>query len=179
MKPAYLYHFSDEPEIRVFHPRSHPRHPDRPPSVWAIDGAREAHYWFPRNCPRVIFWPKPDSRREEVEMLMGPSPAPKVIAMESRWLPRIGKHRLYRYKLPASSFRLFDSTAGYWVSEKSVQPAGVEEIPEFGAIGVNGGGSSVPSPVPPAGESGGGVHSQLFHDSIGQRPFISLGSRFL
>lgn len=44
-----LYHFSEEPEIRVFEPRVSRVEPNLR-VVWAIDGPHTVHYYFPRDC---------------------------------------------------------------------------------------------------------------------------------
>ncbi|CAM3617191.1 hypothetical protein MALU111345_14315 [Marinicrinis lubricantis] len=51
-----LYHFSEVPMITSFKPRHSEAYPDLPPVVWAIDQEHTPHYYFPRNCPRVIYW---------------------------------------------------------------------------------------------------------------------------
>jgi hypothetical protein len=47
-----LYHFSEDPNINEFVPRSMEC---MPPVVWAIDEEHSFFYFFPRDCPRVIF----------------------------------------------------------------------------------------------------------------------------
>ena len=73
-----VFHFSEEPDIRVFVPRPPPaRAPGLPSSpapvaedarvVWAIDGWHAPLYYFPRDCPRVMIWSLPtttDADRE-------------------------------------------------------------------------------------------------------------------
>lgn len=51
-----LYHFSEEPGIKVFKPRPAKASPHIKPAVWAIDEEHAMHYCFPRDCPRVIYW---------------------------------------------------------------------------------------------------------------------------
>ena len=50
-----LYHFSEESQIDIFHPRKSKNHEHLPPVVWAIDEEHSVNYLFPRDCPRVIF----------------------------------------------------------------------------------------------------------------------------
>jgi len=60
-----LFHFSDDPRIEVFEPRSPRVLAVRPsgqqwlngPLVWAIDESHSILYLFPRECPRVVIWP--------------------------------------------------------------------------------------------------------------------------
>jgi hypothetical protein len=50
-----LYHFSEDPTIKVFAPRAPLAHPDYEPLVWAIDDWHQPMYWTPRDCPRILF----------------------------------------------------------------------------------------------------------------------------
>ena len=47
-----LFHFSEDPSIARFEPRSRSDDPDELPFVWAIDEEHAPHYYFPRDCPR-------------------------------------------------------------------------------------------------------------------------------
>lgn len=58
-----LYHFSEEPDIERFRPRPAAAYPELEPVVFAIDGEHATHYYFPRECPRVIYWKSGRTRR--------------------------------------------------------------------------------------------------------------------
>ncbi|HLF07146.1 MAG TPA: hypothetical protein VI893_08265, partial [Thermoplasmata archaeon] len=62
-----LFHFSEDPGILRFEPHVLATNPDEPPLVWAISEAHMPHYLFPRDCPRVCFWPGPETTREDRE----------------------------------------------------------------------------------------------------------------
>ena len=73
MVVALLNHFSEEPDIRIFEPRAVPG--TRPagrewlnsPLVWAIDDWHAPAYMFPRDCPRILWWPLPGTTAEDLE----------------------------------------------------------------------------------------------------------------
>ena len=64
MAAMRLFHYSDDPTIKVFEPRPVQVPVVRPKGfewlngalVWAIDEAREPMYLFPRECPRILVW---------------------------------------------------------------------------------------------------------------------------
>lgn len=121
-----LYHFSEEPDIRVFEPRTG-RIADEA-YVWAIDEWHSPMYYFPRDCPRACFWPGAQTTAEDRERWFGGIDARMVIAVESAWLDRIRSAKLYRYALPDDGFELHDSTAGHWVSRVAVAPLAGEPV---------------------------------------------------
>jgi hypothetical protein len=87
--------------------------------VWAIDFEHLHNYLIPRDCPRVVFFAKPDSDPEDVKQLMGGTSAKNVVAIESIWLPEVQRQCLYRYEFNPESFILVDKVAGYWISRHS------------------------------------------------------------
>jgi len=121
-----LYHFSEEPDIRVFEPRSGPILDQA--YVWAIDEWHAPMYYFPRDCPRACFWPGSRTTADDRERWFGGIDAKMVIAVESAWLERIRSAQLYRYVLPEDSFTIHDATAGHWVSSTAVAPLSVEPV---------------------------------------------------
>lgn len=122
-----LYHFSEDPDIRVFEPHPSPiAHGEA--LVWAIDEWHAPMYYFPRDCPRACFWPGPNTTDDDRERWFGGIEAKMVIAVESAWLDRIRSTRLYRYTLPEDGFELHDATAGHWVSCSAVTPLGCEPV---------------------------------------------------
>lgn len=47
-----LFHFSENPNIKEFIPQAAD---GMPPMFWEIDEEHAANYFFPRDCPRVIY----------------------------------------------------------------------------------------------------------------------------
>jgi hypothetical protein len=58
-----VLHFSEDPTITRFRP--HVAATARQPEayVWALDAEQAQSYWFPRQCPRVLAWPGPETSR--------------------------------------------------------------------------------------------------------------------
>lgn len=125
-----LYHFSEEPDIAVFHPRPSAAYPDLPPVVWAIAETHKAHYYFPRDCPRVICWKTKEMSKADEARLFGGTSAGKFAALESRWLERMRRTELYRYVFDPGSFEPFGDapSSGYYVSRETVKPLAVEPV---------------------------------------------------
>lgn len=126
-----LYHFSEDPYIERFIPRQSAAYPGLHPVVWAIDQKHALHYYFPRDCPRVIYWKGEDTSEEDSARFFADSSAAKIIVVETSWLEMIRRTNLYIYSFDPDSFQLFEEakTAGYYVSFKEsvpvhVQPAG-------------------------------------------------------
>jgi hypothetical protein len=123
-----LYHFSEEPDIRVFEPRRPLVRPEVEPLVWAIDEWHQPMYFVPRECPRACFWPGPQTSEHDRERWFGGIDARMVIAVESGWLDQIRRAALFRYTLPGATFVLNDETAGHYVSREIVTPLSVEPV---------------------------------------------------
>jgi hypothetical protein len=123
-----LYHFSEEDNIKVFHPRKHTSFPDRPAMVWAIDDERSPLYLFPRDCPRIGFWATPETNEQDCEKYLHTTSADKIIAIESDWLDRLQNTKLYRYSFAPDHFTMMDEGAGYFVSYETEQPLSMEPV---------------------------------------------------
>jgi hypothetical protein len=125
-----LFHFSDDPTIASFEPRPAPS--ERPPGrewlngplVWAIDEAHQPLYLFPRQCPRVLLWPTPQTTAADRETWWGTHSYRMIAYIERAWLDRVTTACIYRYELPDDSFVSLDD-AGMWVSHKPVAPLSV------------------------------------------------------
>ncbi|QYR22580.1 hypothetical protein KZ483_06350 [Paenibacillus sp. sptzw28] len=122
------YHFSEEPGIRRFKPRPSAAFPHYPPVVFAIDEEHAAHYFFPRDCPRVIYWKADSTTEEDLNAFFSHTAAAKIIAVENGWLERIRSTKLYVYTFAEESFECFDGTAGYYISTSEVAPLNVEPV---------------------------------------------------
>jgi hypothetical protein len=133
-----LYHFSEDPGIEVFVPRSPLKLPERPfgrdwlngPLVWAIDDAHAFLYLFPRDCPRILAFATPATTAGDREAFLGKQ---RVVAfVETRWLERISATALWRYELPAESFEDL-ADAGMHVSRSPVRPIAVDLVMDLPA----------------------------------------------
>lgn len=133
-----LYHVSDRPDIPLFEPRpvrpGHP-HTDLPPVVWAVEERLLHNYLLPRDCPRVTFYATAGSDPADVARLLGATAAghlvAHVVAIESGWLDAVRAAVLWLYELPADTFELLDSTAGYYVSRQPVRPLSVRRVDDL------------------------------------------------
>ena len=124
-----LFHFSDDPTITRFVPRSvqvpSARGPGADwlngPLVWAIDDWHQPMYLFPRDCPRILIWETAHTSPADRKQWLGASDARIVAHIERRWLERVEREALERYELPAESFESLDD-AGMCVSRSAVEP---------------------------------------------------------
>lgn len=125
-----LYHFSEEAHIIVFKPRLSETYPHLEPAVWAIDEDHSLHYFFPRDCPRVIYWKAEWTKEEDLRSFFGGTNVGKIIVVENEWLDRIRNVELYKYTFPEETFTLFEEakTAGYYISHQEIVPSKVERI---------------------------------------------------
>ena len=131
MKPEHLYHFSESPSIERFVPHVAPTSSSDQALVWAVDAEHSHLYYFPRDCPRVIYSSSSRTSTEDFERFFSHTTARTTAAIESRWLDRMRDTTVYRYTLPSDPFELRDEPAGYWVSVKEVQPLSVKAIPDL------------------------------------------------
>lgn len=130
-----LFHFSDDPSIEIFTPRPVRISTERPagqewlngPLVWAIDEPHQPMYLFPRDCPRILYWPTPTTTPEDRERWWGERSCRVVANIEWSWLDRLRTGLLHRYELPEPEFmNLHD--AGMWVSRVAVIPIKVDTL---------------------------------------------------
>ena len=124
-----LYHFSDDPRIEVFVPRSVRVPVNRPagsewlngPLVWAIDADHQIMYLFPRECPRILLWPTDETKGEDRELWWQGSKAKRLAYIEQAWFERLATGTIYRYEMPSVAFEDLND-AGMWVTKGSVRP---------------------------------------------------------
>jgi hypothetical protein len=135
-----LFHFSDDPAIARFTPRSVRVPSVRPegrawlngPLVWAIDEAHQPLYLFPRECPRILLWPLPTTTVEDRERWWGERTCRMIAHIEWAWFERLNTARLVRYALPSDVFEdLHD--AGMWVAKTAVEPTGARTLDDLPA----------------------------------------------
>jgi len=124
----YLYHFSEDSQIEIFHPRKSKSHDHLPPVVWAIDEEHAVNYLFPRDCPRVIFRRSNNMSKDDEVRFFQDSIADTIITVENDWLDRIRNTTLFRYTFHNDSFAMEDRTAGYYISSASVEPIKIDPI---------------------------------------------------
>jgi hypothetical protein len=122
-----LYHYSENPTIEQFVPRAPLAHPEWEPRVWAIDAWHSPLYFVPRECPRVAFWPLPETTTEDHERFFSAASGRMVIAIESAWLERLRTACLYRYVMPDECFESLHDH-GVHVSRQPVVPLRVEPV---------------------------------------------------
>ncbi|MEV4635761.1 DUF6886 family protein [Actinoplanes sp. NPDC049548] len=114
MRPSagQVMHFSEDPHITRFAPHVAATAQQPEPYVWAVDAEQAPAYWFPRDCPRVMFWPAPG----------------RVHAIEYGWLRRLQAVSLYAYRFDAALFRPFGSPRPHaMVATETVTPLGPPE----------------------------------------------------
>ena len=124
-----LFHFSEDPGIVRFVPRPVRVPSERPPGmdwlngplVWAIDEARQPMYLFPRDCPRILLWPTPETSPADRARWLGDSTARVVVHIEAPWAAAHAAGVIHRYDLPAAPFEDLGD-AGMWVSRHPVEP---------------------------------------------------------
>ncbi|KQT85043.1 hypothetical protein ASG51_01530 [Methylobacterium sp. Leaf465] len=135
-----MFHFSEDPAIRLFVPRPVrvpiDRGPDRAwlngPLVWAIDAAHSLLYLFPRDCPRIVIWPTAETSPEDRRTWFGDVAGRAVAYVEEAWMDRIRSGTLHRYAMPSEAFEPAGDP-GTWVSRRAVIPDSRDSLPDLPA----------------------------------------------
>ena len=133
-----LFHFSHDPRIGQLAPHVPPTNPEHEPAVWAIDAEHAPLYWFQRDCPRVTAWPRNDAEQATFREAFTTT-ASRVHAIELGWLSAMSTTVLYRYRFDAATFRPWAHAAGQWISDRPVDPIGVEAVGDLLELHVDGG----------------------------------------
>lgn len=123
-----LFHFSEDPGIRTFVPRTPGHRPEAPAMVWTVDEARAWTYHFPRDCPRVLLWPTPETTPDDLERWFGGQRGARIACIEWAWLERMRTTPLYRYELDPAGFRPLDDDPWMWVSSTTQSPRDVRPL---------------------------------------------------
>jgi len=126
VRPAagQVLHFSEDPGITRFAPHVAATAQQPEPYVWALDAEQAPAYWFPRDCPRVLAWPGPETTAADRRLLADR----RVHAIEYGWLPALQTVRLYAYRFDAAPFRPFGSPRPHaMVATTAVTPLGPAE----------------------------------------------------
>ena len=103
--PGQVLHFSEDPTITRFAPHVARTARETEAYVWAVDAGQAPSYWFPRDCPRVLAWPRPATTAADRARILGPGGGERVHAVEYAWLDRMRTTRLYAYRFDAAPFR--------------------------------------------------------------------------
>lgn len=132
MRPERVFHFSEDPDIKVFAPHQAKTAQVLGEWVWAVDEQRAPSYWFPRDCPRATFWPAPGGRPSYAaeSLLAGAS---RVHAIDWRWMDSLLDCDLFVYTFDGTTFRPTEEVfgaegRGFWVSEETVTPIDVQRV---------------------------------------------------
>jgi hypothetical protein len=133
-----LFHFSDDGDVTVFKPRPVVVPLSRPasrewlngPLVWAIDDWHQPMYLFPRECPRILLWPRLQTSAADRRLWWGGRTCRMRAFIEEPWLQRLGAGHLYRYELPDAPFESLGD-AGMWVSRMAVKPNQVSRLDDL------------------------------------------------
>lgn len=125
-----LYHISSDSSIDEFHPRPPPSLDTGVDyeSVWAIDERHVVNYLLPRDCPRIGYYALPQSSKNDIDRLIGPSGSQHVLAIETNWFERALSESIWIYEFEANDFNPIDEGAGYHVSRTSVAPRNKREV---------------------------------------------------
>ena len=130
-----LFHFSERGDIQRFDPR--PLDPPRRwslqkewlngPLVWAIDEWHQPLYLFPRDMPRIVYWPLSESSAEDLARWWHGRSCKMVALIEPDERARLTIGHTWRYELPPQSFETIDD-AGMHISHEAVEPISVERL---------------------------------------------------
>lgn len=128
-----LFHVSETADIPYFEPRA-PYRFDLDQSVrlvWAISEKRLMNFLTPRDCPRVTFYAKESSTRDDVNRLIGSKEVTAVVAIEQQWFRAMLDTILYVYEFDPAYFTLQDEMAGYYVSTRREVPSKVTKVDDL------------------------------------------------
>ena len=134
MRPAagQVLHFSEDPRITRFAPHVAATAQQPEPYVWALDAEQAPAYWFPRDCPRVLAWPGPETGAADRRFLSDR----RVHAIEYGWLPALQTTLLYAYRFDAAPFRPFGAPQPHAMVATTVvtPPAAAEPVGDLLAL---------------------------------------------
>ncbi|MGW0516545.1 DUF6886 family protein [Crossiella sp. NPDC003009] len=133
MAEAPVWHFSEDPGITEFRPHRAPTSSDPEPAVWAVEEARASDFWFPRDCPRVLFRPEPGRQPSPAALaLLGG--ARQVAVVEWGWWARVCGVRLFRYAFAPGPFRRCANPRWYLTAREAVRPLAVQPVGDVVAL---------------------------------------------
>ena len=122
-----LYHFSDQGEIGVFHPRAPLAHPEERPAVYAIDEWHQPLYFFPRECPRIGVWPVAATTAADRATFTEMGSARMLLFADHSWKSRCEEASVWRYEFASDGF-IDCEDHGCFVSYVPQTPISVTEL---------------------------------------------------
>jgi hypothetical protein len=126
MREFTLYHYSEEPDIRVFAPRPSRLGFD---CVWTIDVENAPLYFFPRDCPRVAFWATEATTEADRARFLTGAGAERVVVIESGWLKKMRDTPLFAYTFDATPFVSYThESPGTHLAMETVVPLSVASV---------------------------------------------------
>lgn len=119
-----IYHVSENPNIRVFHPIPAPVDaPLQGNFTWGIKGDLVQNYLLPRNCPRICFYANAQTHAVDKQSFLSPLLKSHAVYYPKRFLPLIQSTRIYVYSFLLLDFNeCIDEIAGYYISKGSIKP---------------------------------------------------------
>jgi hypothetical protein len=123
-----LFHFSEDPAISEFVPRTPEHRPEIDPYVWVVDGEHGWTYYFPRECPRVLLWPTAATTDDDLRRWFGGSRETRIACVEWGWLERMRTVPVYRYEMDPANFRPLEGDGWMLVSREIERPMGMEPV---------------------------------------------------
>ena len=126
-----LYHISENPNIKEFIPRKSEIYKELPPVVWAMNKEHLLNYYFPRECPRIIYRYSDDVTKEDKIQFFSNTISKTIIIAENRWYKKMKNTILYKYIFENKHFTLIDEIAGYYISEEKTKPKSMKKIEDL------------------------------------------------
>ena len=123
-----LFHFSEDPGIGLFVPRTPEHRPEVEPFVWTVDEHRAWTYLFPRDCPRILLWPHAETSADDLARWFGGHSEARIACIEWAWLERMHTTPLYRYEMDPARFIALEGDAWMWVSRQTERPTAVRPV---------------------------------------------------
>ncbi|MGE3075786.1 MAG: DUF6886 family protein [Dehalococcoidia bacterium] len=123
-----LFHFSENPHIERFVPRSPEKRPEVEPMVWAVAEDFAWTYLFPRDCPRVLLWGTAATSASDCARWLGGDPKARIGCIEWGWLERMHRTELHRYEFESSGFRPLVDDEWMLVSREEETPLSVSPV---------------------------------------------------
>lgn len=108
-QPGEVLHFSEDPTITSFAPHAAPTSATTTPYVWAVDWRNAPSYWFPRQCPRAMAWPRDTTTDTDRARIIGAGCGERVHAIEYGWLRAMQTAKLYAYRFAEAPFHAVGS----------------------------------------------------------------------